>query len=159
MRLYSRMNASAVDDPEYGHIEPGEDGAFSFEDELSDRLLRFHHKGKPAWETDEQRSARMHDNEMARRRDPESLYSAVAGIADLTKQLAALQLGSVAAPGNGLTLPPEAAAELDALRKQVAELQAAAAPSAGDAPGGEGETPEKPAARRKTAGSGATPAQ
>lgn len=154
MRLYSRMSAAAVDDPEYGHIEPGEDGAFSFEDELSDRLLRFHHKGKPAWETDEQRAARMHDDEMARRRDPESLYSAVAGIADLTRQLAALQIGGGTAPGTGPVLPPEAAAELEALRKQVAELQAAAAP---DPPGG--ESPEGPAVRRKPAGSKAARAE
>ena len=157
MRLYSRMNAAAVDDPEYGHIEPGEDGAFSFEDELSDRLLKFHHKGKPAWETDEQRAARMHDNEMARRRDPESLYSAVAGIADLTRQLAGLQLGG-AAPGGEPALPPGVAAELEALRKQVAELQAGQRPAPAGGGSGAPEGAAGPGPKRKVAAPRADPA-
>jgi hypothetical protein len=158
VRLYSRMSAAAVDDPEYGHIEPGQDGAFSFDDELSDRLLRFHHKGKPAWETDEQRAARMHDDEMARRRDPESLYSAVAGIADLTRQLAALQLGAAPAPA---AVPPELAAELEALRRQVAEFQAAAGPAPGEGgeTAGSGDFPGRPARGRKPAGLKAAPAE
>jgi hypothetical protein len=60
MRLYPRMDAAAVDDPEHGHFEPGEDGGFPFPDELSDRLLKFHYRGKPAWEADDQRAQRMH---------------------------------------------------------------------------------------------------
>jgi hypothetical protein len=139
------MNASAVDDPEHGHFEPGEDGGFDFPDDLSDRLLRFHHRGKPAWEADEQRALRMHGEEMARRRDPESLYTAVAGISDLTRQLAALQLGN--APADAL--PPEVSAELDALRKQVATLQGAVPPAPAEGAPEGGEPPEKPAARRK----------
>ncbi len=154
MRLYSRMNAAAVDDPEHGHFEPGEDGGFDFPDALSDRLQRFHHRGKPAWEADEQRAQRMHGEEMARRRDPESLYTAVSGISELTRQLAELQLGSIPASAESVpAVPSEVTAELEALRRQVAELQAAAASR------GEGETPEKPAARRKAAGSGGAPAQ
>jgi hypothetical protein len=152
VRLYSLMGAAAVDDPEYGHIEPGEDGGFGFPDDLSDRLLRFHHRGKPAWETDEQRAGRMHGEEMARRRDPESLYTAVAGISDLTRQLAALQLGRAPAA----EVPPEVSAELEALRKQVAELQASVPP----APAAEGtESAEKPARSRKPAAAKDTAAE
>jgi hypothetical protein len=105
----------------------------------------------------------MHGEEMARRRDPESLYTAVAGISELTRQLAALQLGpATASPHEPPALPPEVAAELDALRKQVADLQASAHPS----PAGDGDSkeeppadPEKPAPRRKTAAAKAAAAE
>ena len=89
-RLYSRMNAGAVDDPEYGHFEPDpEHGGFEFPDELSDRLGGFCHRGKPAWETEEVRSERMHDENLARRRDPAMLYDAVGDFSGALKQLRA----------------------------------------------------------------------
>jgi hypothetical protein len=85
-RLFSRLDATAVDDPEFGHFDISkEHGGFDFPDDLSDRQRRFHHRGKPAWETEDERNRRLHGEESARRRDPESLYSAVekiAGIAD-----------------------------------------------------------------------------
>lgn len=123
MRLYPRMGQKAVADPEYGRYaadeedearRPDHNGGFDFPDELSDRLVRFHHRGHPMWETAEQRNVRVQGEEHARRRDPETLYGAVEDIANITKQLAGLQLGQMA-PQNP---------ELDALRAQVAELQA-----------------------------------
>ena len=38
MRLYSRTGAIAVDDPQYGHIVPADDGGFDLPGPLSDRL-------------------------------------------------------------------------------------------------------------------------
>lgn len=112
MRLYSRMNAGAVDDPEFGHFEADPDhGGFDLPDELSDRLHASHHRGKRAWETEMERDERLHGEESARRRDPETLYNAVADIAGLGRQIAGLKGGS-----------PEAAAEVTELRKQVAAL-------------------------------------
>ena len=144
MRLYSLTNAAAVDDPEFGHIEADPDhGGFDLPDELSDRLHRFHYRGRPAWETDEERARRMHGEEMARRRDPESLYSAVSGIADLTRQLAAVQLGQAPAAAE---VPPGSAARIADLERQLAELQADQAhptPADGDSgPRGDAEDAE-----------------
>src|SRR5580698_6241400 len=77
-RLFSRMNAGAVDDPQYGHFVPDPaHGGFDLPDELSDRLAGFCHRGKPAWETEEQRGERLHGEDLDRRRDPAMLYDAV----------------------------------------------------------------------------------
>lgn len=121
MRLYPRAGQVSVHDPEYGIWGPSEkeevrqptsDGGFDFPDELSDRLVRLHHRGRPMWETEQQRNVRTRGEEQARRRDPETLYSAVEDIAGITRQLAGLQLGKSDNP------------DVDALRAQVAELQA-----------------------------------
>lgn len=95
MLLFSKANAAAVDDPEYGHFEAGpETGAFDFPDDLAERLHRVYIRGKKAWETETEREERLHSAESARRRDPETLYAAVADIANVTKQLAGLQLAA-----------------------------------------------------------------
>jgi hypothetical protein len=163
-RLYSRMHAGAIDDPEYGHFEPDPDhGGFDLPDELSDRLHSFHHRGKPGWESEIEQDERLHGEESARRRDPETLYNAVAGIAGIAAQLAALQAGGVpdAAKGEVAKLT----AEVEALRAQLAEATTGSgevADSGGDgavrsakdersAKGGGGtdpETAEKPRTRR-----------
>ena len=99
MRLYSKTYAGAIDDPVYGHFEPDKDhGGFDLPDELSDQLHSVHVRRKPAWETEEERNERLHGEESARRRDPETLYNAVAEIAGITKQLAGIQLAA-AEPG------------------------------------------------------------
>ena len=129
MRLYSRMNAVAHDHPGYDEtFKPNaEDGGFDFPDDVADELHRFHHRGKPAWETADERDLRLHGEESARRRDPEALYNAVADIANLARQAG----GQQAAAG----LSPEMAAELAQLRKELAELREAnAAQGADDAP-------------------------
>lgn len=143
MRLYPRMGQKIVCDPEYGRFgadendksrQPDSAGGFDFPDELSDRLVRFHHRGRPLWETEEQRNVRTLGEEHARRRDPETLYGAVEDIANITRQLAGLQLGTAQSP------------DMAALRAQVADLQAQLAEK--DAPDS-GNGDEKTAGRRK----------
>ena len=92
MRLYSRTNAGAIDDPAYGHFEADPDhGGFDLPDELSDQLHSVHVRKRPAWETEEERNERLHGEESARRRDPEQLYNAVADIANIAKELTAMR--------------------------------------------------------------------
>jgi len=158
MRLYPRMGQKIVSDPEYGRWgadeedearQPDRNGGFDFPDELADRLVKFHHRGKRMWETEEQRNVRVQGEEHARRRDPETLYGAVEDIANITRQLAGLQLGQHAQQNP----------EMDALRAQVAELQNQLAAKdgqqsgddAGDGDSGsEGEGNKKPAPRRSS---------
>jgi hypothetical protein len=122
VRLYSRASAGAIDDPAYGHFEPDEDhGGFDLPDELADRLHSMHVRKKPMWETEMERDERLHGEESARRRDPETLYNAVADIANVTKQLAGLQLGAHDEPQVA-----KLTAEVETLRKQLAEAQASA---------------------------------
>lgn len=99
-RLFSLANAGAIDDPEYGHFDADpEHGGFDLPDELSDRVHRYRYRGRPAWETETERSERMHGEESARRRDPENLYNAVEQIANVAKQLADLRLADAAGDG------------------------------------------------------------
>jgi hypothetical protein len=77
MRLYTRTGATALDDPEYGHFDGDENGAFDFPDDLSDALHRFHANGRPMWETDVERQQRLISEEMERRKDPATLLDAV----------------------------------------------------------------------------------
>jgi hypothetical protein len=129
MRLYSRIGAGAVDDPVHGHFEPDENGAFPFPDELSDRLRAFHHRREAMWETEDELSQRLNGAELARRRDPETLFSVVASIADAMKQLSSNQAGAV--PGPDVT---DLAAQVKALTAQIAAIQAQSpvAAAAGD---------------------------
>lgn len=77
MRLYTRTGATALDDPEYGHFDADDQGAFDFPDEVSDRLRRFHVEGRPAWEDDIERQNRLISEELERRKDPATLLEAV----------------------------------------------------------------------------------
>jgi hypothetical protein len=143
VRLFSLTNASAVDDPVYGHFDASpEHGGFDFPDELSDRLHSAHYRRKPAWETEIERGERLHGEESARRRDPETLYNAVADIAGITKQLAGLRLDGT----------PDA--DVAALAAQVRELTARLAAMEGQDPAPAedgGVTAEKPSRSRKAA--------
>jgi hypothetical protein len=141
------MNAGAVDDPEYGHFDVSpEHGGFDFPDELSDRLHRFHHRGKPAWETEDEQNHRLHGEETARRRDPESLYNAVEKIAGIADRL-----------GGGAVSPDVAAllAHMEAMQARLDELEAKQAEPA-EAEGDDGEDSQdseppaevKPASKR-----------
>lgn len=77
MRLYTRTGATALDDPEHGHFDADEQGAFLLPEDLAERLRRFHVGGKPAWETDVERQRRLIHEEMERRKDPATLLDAV----------------------------------------------------------------------------------
>jgi hypothetical protein len=129
MRLYSLVGAIAHEDPEYGHFEADEaDGSFAFPDDVSDVLVTLAVRGKRLWETEEQRAERMHGLEMARRRDPASVLTAmeenaalVKQLAQLTAQLTAMQLAQAGAA-------PAAATQVTA----EAEVPAPAENSGGD---------------------------
>jgi hypothetical protein len=158
-KLFSLVGATAHHEPGYPPFEPDEaDGSFPFPDEVSDRLHPFAVSGRKLWETTEERTARLHSADLAARRDPETLYTAMAGMAGLTKALAERQLGGAPAA----EVPPEVSAELEALRKQVAELQGAAAPrpaTEGTEGSGPGEPDGKPARGRKPPAAKAVPAE
>lgn len=113
MRLYTRTGATALDDPEYGHYEADEQGGFTFPDDLSDRLHRFHIGGQPAWETDIERQQRLMDEELERRKDPATLLSVV----EQLMQAAQSQQAPAAAPAKGA---PEPVAKAPRARKRAA---------------------------------------
>jgi hypothetical protein len=77
MRLYTRTGATALDHPDYGHFDADDNGGFDFPDDVSEQLHRFHVGGRPAWESDIERQARLLDEERQRRQDPETLLAAV----------------------------------------------------------------------------------
>jgi hypothetical protein len=130
MRLHSLTDAIAVDDPVYGHFEPDPvHGGFDLPDELAERLHRFHVRKRRAWETEIERDERTHGEEHDRRRDPETLYNAVAEIANATKNLAG---------GQAQPVPADILAEIAALRAELAELRATAHPAPADG-GGNGD--------------------
>ena len=77
MRLYSRTGAASVHHG--GQVyTPGDSGGFDFPDDVSDKLHPFAVRGERMWETDIERQRRILGEEMDRRRDPASLYEAVA---------------------------------------------------------------------------------
>jgi hypothetical protein len=117
-RLFSLADAGAVDDPEFGHYEPEGDGSFDFPDELSGRLHRLRHRGRPAWETEMERMDRRHGEDLARRRDPAMLYDAVGEFSGALKQFASA------------ATPVDAAAEIAELKRQIAEMKAGPVPAA-----------------------------
>lgn len=82
MRLYSLTGATAVDDPQCGHIKAGDDGAFDFPNELSDRLHGTAVAGRKQWETEMERATRLAAEEAARRADPATLLEAVQQLVD-----------------------------------------------------------------------------
>ena len=121
MRLYPLGAAqAAIDHPEYGHIKAGKGGGFDLSDDLSDELASFCIRGKRIWETEDERSERLQREGLAARRDPAALFDTVSGMADLTRQLAEVQLahGRPAAEA-----PADPAGEIAALRKRLAELE------------------------------------
>lgn len=130
--LFPLKPAGAVDDPEFGHFDADtEHGGFEFPDELSDRLHGIHYRGKPAWETEMERAERLHETDLARRRDPAMLYDAMGEFSGALKQLTGQQ-GS-----------PDQASEIADLKRQLAELQAAKAPADGTAEAKSAATPRR----------------
>ena len=78
MRLYPRREGTAS--VVHGGVTytAAPDGGFDFPNEVSDTLHRFAVKGERLWEDAIERQRRILDAEMDRRRDPASLYEAVA---------------------------------------------------------------------------------
>lgn len=93
MRLYTRTGATALTDPATGIVyEADEHGGFDFPDDLSDQLHRFAVRGKPMWESDVEQQNRLGREEMARRRDPASLYDAVAQLMSAAQSVQAVSV-------------------------------------------------------------------
>lgn len=142
-KLYSRTGVTAHKDPEYGLFVPDGDGAFTFPDDLSDRLLRQHVSKRRMWEDEEMRADRLHEEAEQRHRDPAVLYAAVTELVQLSRK------------AQGAAASPDLAAELAELRAELAELRASARPASDVA-----SAPVKPAARPRgsSAKSAADPA-
>lgn len=144
MRLYPLTDAGAVDDPQHGHFALQEHGGFDLPDELSTRLHGARPGGRMHWETETERASRLHGEESARRRDPESLYTAVDEIAGMFRRMAAT-MGASAGAGN---------TESEALNARIADLEAklaaAGQPEAKTAPAAP-DTTAKPAAAKAAA--------
>ena len=120
--LYSRRSAVAHDDAQYGHFEArSKNHDFDFPDELSDRLKTFCHRGKPDWETEDERALRLHGEDLDRRRDPAALYDAVGDVTDLFRQLGVALAGGARQAPDLSQLSPEQLAEL---AEAVASAQA-----------------------------------
>jgi len=124
MRLYTRTGATALDDPEFGHFDAAPDGSFEFPDELSDRLVRFHRRGQPMWETQIDQQARLGSEDLARRRDPATLYSAVDSLVAQFSRLA-----------EGLSAVSPAAAPAEAEPAPAKSRSRAKAPQPADSAG------------------------
>lgn len=99
MRLYTTTGATQVDDPEFGTFKPDADGAF---DGLPDAMYAKLH-GRPGWENDAERVARVAAEQMEKLRDPATMLAELqkmsAGQGALTALLAnALGVGKAVEP-------------------------------------------------------------
>jgi len=157
MRLYSLMGADQHVDPEYGRFTPDEAGGFDFPDEVSDALGGFAVKGRRLWETEEARADRLHGMEMARRRDPASMLTAMEDNQALVRQLAELTAHLAAGQPGGTPSAADPAvarltAQVEALTAQLGEMAARPAPPGGGEPEGAAQAaPPKPARAPKPA--------
>ena len=77
MKLYSRTGANSITHEEFGAFTVGKDGSVNVPDEFGAYLHRQHVAGKPAWETEAERHARLMAEEVERRKDPATLLAAV----------------------------------------------------------------------------------
>jgi hypothetical protein len=87
MRLYTTTGATRVDDPVHGTFVVGDNDAFDFPNELSDRLHGMHVNKKAVWETDDERVTRVNEEQLRSVRDPAALYSAVREMSETQKGL------------------------------------------------------------------------
>lgn len=111
MRLYTKTGATQVDDPEYGTFTPDKNGAYEFPDAMAVKL-----HGRPGWETEEARTARIASEELDRLRDPATLLAELRKMGEgqgALTQLMAHALGMApAAAADGSSAPqPEAPVE------------------------------------------------
>ena len=101
MRLYNTEGAAQVDDPEYGTFRPDASGAF---DGLPDGMYAKLH-GRPGWENEAQRAARLAAEQMEKLRDPATM------LAELQKMTAGQgALASLLANALGVSKSAEAEA-------------------------------------------------
>src|SRR6185437_4697079 len=128
MRLYPRTgHIPAIEDEHLGHVEAAEDGSFDLPDEHAARLHAFHVRGKPLFETDIERDERLHGEETARRRDPQTLYNAVEQIAKIAVLLGQGQLAQAQYAESPAGPPKAEPAKAEAAKAAPAAKAAAAA--------------------------------
>lgn len=108
MRLFSRTNATAIDDPEHGHFEAAENGAFDLPDVLAAKIRGFAVRGERLWEDDIERQHRQIAEEIERQKDPATLLAAVNKLVEAAK---ALPAPAEAAPAKAKTAAKAATAE------------------------------------------------
>jgi hypothetical protein len=102
MRLYNTAGATQVDDPEFGTFKPDANGAF---DGLPDPMYAKLH-GRPGWESEAERAARLTAEQMEKLRDPATM------LAELQKMTASQgELTSILANAFAAAQAPAAAAE------------------------------------------------
>lgn len=77
MRIYTLNGTGAISDEEHGQFEVAADGSVEVPHALGERLCAIHIGGKPAWETEGERSARLEREHEEHRRDPATLLAAV----------------------------------------------------------------------------------
>jgi hypothetical protein len=94
VRLYNTEGATQVDDPEYGTFKLDADGAFSG---LPDGMYAKLH-GRPGWENDAERAARLTAEQLEKLRDPATM------LAELQKMTAGQ--GALTKPEPADTAPP-----------------------------------------------------
>lgn len=73
MRLYPRQGQTTLDHPDYGHFDAGDDGGFDLPEDVGEQMHAFHVGGRPLWETDIERQRRLAEEELERRRDPQTM--------------------------------------------------------------------------------------
>jgi hypothetical protein len=112
MRLYNTEGATQVDDPDFGTFKPDANGAF---DGLPDPMYAKLH-GRPGWENEAERAARLAAEQMEKLRDPATMLAELqkmtAGQGALASLLAtALGVGQ-AQSADAPTAPAPAVAEV-----------------------------------------------
>jgi topoisomerase IA-like protein len=81
MKVYTLQNASSVGNEDEGVFKVDKDGAVVVPEAFGVFLRDNHVNGAKAWEDEIERHARLTAEELERRRDPASLYDAVAKLA------------------------------------------------------------------------------
>lgn len=106
MRLYTRTGATQVS--ANGKVfTADENGAFEFPQDVGAEVRAFHVGGKPAWEDEAERGARLAAEQMERLRDPATLLAEVQKMGQSQGALTALL-------ANALGVAPTTAAEAPA---------------------------------------------
>lgn len=93
MRLYNTEGATQVDDPEFGTIKPDATGAFNgLPDPMYAKLF-----GRPGWENDEQRAARLVAEQQEKLRDPATMLAELQKMTASQGELTAILANAFAA--------------------------------------------------------------
>jgi hypothetical protein len=77
VKLYTRTGAASISNEQHGEFTIAKDGSVHVPDEFGAYLHRQHIGGKPAWEDEAERHARLVAEEVERRKDPATLLAAV----------------------------------------------------------------------------------